>query len=333
MIWSLQVLRFVAALMVVYVHAAQTALTATGSNGLVPHHLGAVGLSGVDVFFVVSGVIIARIAPGRTAREFAWSRFRRIVPFYLLCCIPFLFMSMRTGWGWRDGLATFLLWPATDVMTAPILPVAWTLCFEMVFYLAAALILVDRRWAYALPCLYALAFLLRPLGPVFQFLGNPIILEFLLGVAIAFAPARRAGIWGIPLGAAALVGAGFFGIAPSGGTMEFLAGENGLQRVLVYGLPAAAIVYGTLQVRAQESVWTYLGGGSYALYLTHTLPVSALLGLWTVFPVAADVIVLVGVLVSVLLAWRVHELFEKPILKALREPRRRSAGPIRRDAA
>jgi len=36
MIWSLQVLRFVAALMVVYVHAAQTAFAATGSNGFIP---------------------------------------------------------------------------------------------------------------------------------------------------------------------------------------------------------------------------------------------------------------------------------------------------------
>ena len=131
MIWSLQVLRFVAALMVVYVHAAQTAFAATGSNGFIPPELSIAGRSGVDIFFVLSGVIITKTAPGLTCAEFAWRRFRRIVPFYFLCCIPGVIIAAKVGFGWREVMATFLLWPATDVMTAPILPVAWTLCFEM----------------------------------------------------------------------------------------------------------------------------------------------------------------------------------------------------------
>ena len=53
MIWSLQSLRFVAALMVVYVHAAEAAYTVTGSAGLLPLNIVSVGLSGVDLFFVL----------------------------------------------------------------------------------------------------------------------------------------------------------------------------------------------------------------------------------------------------------------------------------------
>jgi exopolysaccharide production protein ExoZ len=60
MIWSLQILRFVAAAMVVYVHAAQTAFDATGSVGLVPYKITGLGLTGVDIFFVISGVVIAK---------------------------------------------------------------------------------------------------------------------------------------------------------------------------------------------------------------------------------------------------------------------------------
>jgi exopolysaccharide production protein ExoZ len=317
-IWSLQVLRFVAALMVVYLHAAQTAFEATGSHGSIPRELSIVAISGVDIFFVISGVIIARIAPGLTSAEFAWRRFRRIVPFYVLCCLPNVLIAAKAGFGWREVLATFLLWPATDVMTAPMLLVAWTLCFEMLFYAAAALILADRRWAPVLLALYGLAFVLRPVGPVFQFLGNPIILEFLFGVAIAYAPMRRNAVWGIPLGALALAAAGFAGVAPLGGTVKYLTGDDALWRVVVYGLPAAMIVYGTMQVRAKESIWTYLGDASYSLYLTHTLVVSTLLTLWVAFPVAPDVIVAVGMLASVLLAWLIHARFERPILDALR---------------
>ena len=318
MIWSLQILRFVAASMVVYLHATETAFEATGSNGIVPLNLSIVGISGVDIFFVLSGVVIARTAPGLSAAEFAWKRFRRIIPIYLLCCLPDVLIAAKTGIGWRDAVATFLLWPATDVMTAPILLVAWTLCFEVLFYAAATLVLIDRRWAYALLAAYGLAFALRPFGPLFQFLGNPIVLEFLFGVAIAHAPMRREAVWLIPVGAAGLAAAGLFGVAPFGGTLKYLMGVDALQRVIVYGVPAALIVYGTMQIRAKQSAWTYLGDASYSLYLTHPLPVSALLTLWTAYPIPADLIVVVGMITSVLVAWRVHELFEKPVLAALR---------------
>jgi hypothetical protein len=49
MIWSLQILRFIAALMVVYTHAAQIALADTGSPGILPLDLVVMGRSGVDI--------------------------------------------------------------------------------------------------------------------------------------------------------------------------------------------------------------------------------------------------------------------------------------------
>jgi exopolysaccharide production protein ExoZ len=324
MIWSLQVLRFVAALLVAYVHAAQTAFEATGSNGIVPLDVSIVAISGVDIFFVLSGVIIARTAPGLTCAEFAWRRFRRIAPFYLLCCLPAVVIAAKTGFGWREALATFLLWPATDVMTAPALLVAWTLCFEMLFYAGAALVLADRRWAVVLAALYGVAFMLRPVGPVFQFLGNPLILEFLFGVAIAYAPMRRVAVWGIPAGVVALLVVGIAGIAPFGGTIKYLTGDGSLWRVLVYGVPAALIVYGTMQIQARRSVWTYLGDASYSLYLVHPLVVSTLLAVWMAFPLQADLIIVATMLTSVLVAWRIHESIERPLLGALHFRRRRT---------
>jgi exopolysaccharide production protein ExoZ len=317
-IWSLQTLRFLAASMIVYVHAAQSALIVTGSNGIVPHALIGLGLSGVDIFFVLSGVVITRSARHLSPAEFAWKRFRRIGPFYLLCCIPYSLILLERQFGWRDILATVLLWPATDVMTAPIIGVAWTLSFEVLFYAAVTLVLADRRWIFVLGGLFILAFIFRPLGPVFQYIGNPIILEFLFGVAIAsYAPMHRLGFWALPVGAACLVGVGILNAAPTGGTLDFLMGRDGLYRVLVFGLPAAMIVYGTMQVPSGRSIWTYLGDASYSLYLTHSLAVTGLMALWLTVPVPADVIVITGLAVSLLLAWRMHELVEKPVLNAL----------------
>jgi exopolysaccharide production protein ExoZ len=315
MIWSLEVLRFIAALMIVYLHAAETAIRVTGSNGFIPHALATVCLSGVDIFFVISGVIITKIARGRSASEFIWSRLRRIMPMYLICTVPVLATAaILTGFGWRDALATFLLWPATDRMTAPALAVGWTLCFEMLFYISAALVLVQRRWLVAVIGAYVAALVLRPIGPVFQFLGNPIILEFFFGAAVACMPAWRPGVWAIPCGVVMLACAGLMGLAPSGGTLDFLYGHEAFWRVLVYGVPAAIIVYGTLQVQARESVWTYLGSASYSMYLTHTFPLTALLALWVIYPIPADLIILIGIGTSLLFSWRVHERFEKPIM-------------------
>lgn len=318
MIWSLQVLRFVAALMVVYVHAAQTAVKVTGSNGLLPRDFQVVGFAGVDIFFVISGVIIARTAPGLTWRSFAWRRFRRIVPLYLLISIPYAIVAYKTGFGWRDAVATILLWPATDQMTAPALPAAWTLCFEMLFYAAATIVLIDRRLLSVVVGIFGLAMIFRSAGPVLQFLGNPLIIEFGFGVVLAYAPRWKPAVWLLPIGAAAMIAVGFVGIAPQGGTMEFLAGDNGFQRVLVYGVPAAMIVFGTMQIDAKPSVWTVLGDASYMLYLIHTLPITLLLMVWTAFPIPPDLIIVIGTATSVLFAWRMYIRFELPLRKFLR---------------
>jgi exopolysaccharide production protein ExoZ len=211
-------------------------------------------------------------------------------------------------------------------MTVPALTVGWTLCFEMLFYACAALVLVNRRWAFAIIGIYGIAFVLRPIGPTFQFLGNPLILEFLFGVAICYIPGWRPGILAIPIGTILLVGAALFGeITFLGSAESILRGDACLQRVLVFGLPAAMIVYGTLQVHAQKSVWTYFGDASYSLYLTHTYPLTVLLILWKKFFIPADLIILISISVAVVFAWRIHEAFEKPVITALK---RRSMMPV-----
>ena len=328
MIWPLQILRLVAALMVVYIHAAQIARAATASNGLLPPEFQIAGLSGVDIFFVISGVILARTAKGQTWQEFGWKRFRRIIPIYFIVCIFVMLISLRNGSRveWRELAATFLLWPATDVMTVPLLPVAWTLCFEALFYVAAALVIADRRWLGPILLTFGAAIALRTQGPVFQFLGNPLMFEFLLGIAVAYAPALRQAIWLIAVGVIALVAAGFMGTAPTGSTLNNLMGDGGFQRVLVYGVPAALVVYGTMQITAGESDWTRQGDASYSLYLTHPLLMPTLLAMWKLVPLQADLVILVTAAASVFFGWRIHLAIEKPVIAWLTRQGWRSLG-------
>ena len=50
--------------MVTYVHAVQLAVAATGSYVFFPPEIPVAGQAGVDIFFVISGVIIAKTAVG-----------------------------------------------------------------------------------------------------------------------------------------------------------------------------------------------------------------------------------------------------------------------------
>ncbi len=310
--------------MVVYVHAAQLAVEQTGSSGLFPRELPLAGQAGVDIFFVISGVIIARTVVGLTWQEFAWKRFRRIIPFYFLVCIFALLIVARSGVAitGRDLLASFFLWPATDTMTLPLLPVAWTLCYEMLFYAAATLVLADRRWLFPVLGLFVAAMALRQHGAVFQFLGNPLIIEFLFGVALAHAPAFRHVRWGIPLGAALIIGAGFFDLAPLGNALEYLRGDEAFLRVAVYGLPAALIVWGVMQFNGRASAWTRQGDASYSLYLTHSLFMPMFFVVWTLIPLPTDLMIVISMAAAAFFGWRIHLAIEVPVLNALKGQRK-----------
>jgi exopolysaccharide production protein ExoZ len=317
MIWSVQILRFIAALMVVYLHAVQIAIRVNGSIGLIPPAAANLGYAGVDIFFVISGLIIAKIAPKKIPSDFIWSRITRIVPMYFFFSVLWLAVNLATiGFSWRDALATFLFWPATDTMTAPVLPVGWSLCFEMLFYVCAWAVLLNRLCAIFFVVAYVIVLVLHVDVPLLQFVGNPIILEFLAGVAIAYTPSCRLGVMALPLGALMLVGAGVIGVAPQ--NPEGFSNTDAMQRVLTFGIPSAMIVYGTLQIKARESVWTYLGDASYSLYLSHMLVMLPLVAFWRKVPMPSDIIILVCIAISIPFAWRIYERFEKPILFSIK---------------
>ncbi|MCS4089982.1 peptidoglycan/LPS O-acetylase OafA/YrhL [Rhizobium sp. BK176] len=81
----LDMLRFVAALGVLLYHF----LYAGSKEGIYPGvpavGLFSIGWLGVDVFFVISGLVIAISTEGRTGAEFARARFMRLFPAFFVC--------------------------------------------------------------------------------------------------------------------------------------------------------------------------------------------------------------------------------------------------------
>ena len=320
-IWSLQALRSWAALSVVLYHA-YIAIFQTS------HHMGVLGeagmvsgRAGVDVFFVLSGVIIALTSKGLSSGEFIARRARRILPLYGLVTAIYLAGGAIAGSaGWREWVTSLTLWPALDRVVAPATPVAWTLCFEVLFYAAAALVLWRQRLVWLILAAFGTAIMIRS-GPVLSYVGNPIIVEFLLGVALSRLPKWRGGVWLIPAGVASIWLWGASGYSTELEVPDFLSGAFAWRRVLYLGLPAAMIVYGALQIEGRKGLLTYLGDASYALYLVHQPVVFAIVWAFGAFTAAPpDVVAVVAAGASIALAWRVHELFEKPMLNWLRRP-------------
>lgn len=339
----LQVLRAVAAIMVVVLHAQ--AEWAFPFFSLSPAKLGA----GVDLFFVISGFVIVYASRPYFATPGGWHEFLvrrliRIVPLYWMA------LSMRVVLLAGAALVGVRAFPSAEaVLTSylfipydslgfgdqypfPILDLGWTLNYEMFFYLVfAAFIFLPMRLAVAASSLALLAGVLAasvwsfPL-PV-DFWLRPIVLEFVAGMLIALAFIR-----GIRVPPVAGIGLVFLSLA----VWTFIdlrqfgsyggPGFYSFPRFFVLGggailLMAAAVLTRGVSVPRVLGPLVPLGDSSYALYLLHPfvfLLFKGLFRLWQPPEALADYAFLPVVLCTVVAAHAFHLLVEKPVTLALR---------------
>jgi peptidoglycan/LPS O-acetylase OafA/YrhL len=154
---GLEVVRFTAAFAVMCFHLCATSWAVPTSVGAqivgggieFPRlfHLTWFGWLGVEIFFVLSGVVIAYSAEGSTPFVFLRSRVIRFYPAAWICASLTgfaLLLLEQTG-----GRHLFRQW-ASSMMLSPIPPwvdpVYWTLGIEMVFYAAIFLLLSLHRF-------------------------------------------------------------------------------------------------------------------------------------------------------------------------------------------
>jgi exopolysaccharide production protein ExoZ len=343
----IQVLRAAAALAVAILHAQYEAglLAATSGRSfrafdLLPWE------AGVDVFFVISGFVMVFASQrmfGRgwggaepVVQVFLARRIARVVPLYWLATTLYLLLAVTS-----PGIvsvapsvgfvvASYAFWPAArpDGLVQPLYSLGWTLNFEMFFYLLFALTLPWPRRMAVLVVSTALAVLVaivagKAMPLPLSFWGDPIVLEFVLGMALGLArteglllaPLARLVLGGLGLALFALVEAGFGSTLP---------------RVLVFGLPAGCLVaacgLGREHALAEETRLTRIaavvGDASYALYLTHPFVIRGLRRLIEVAKLDIAVgpwpFVALGLVAALAASIGVHLLIERPVAGATR---------------
>jgi exopolysaccharide production protein ExoZ len=280
---NIQVLRAFAAVAVVLLHTGYTF-----------PHLHPFGSFGVDVFFVISGYIMARILDpdsDRSSDFFFRRRIIRIVPMYWFFTILLFLAAIRVPqlMGATRGspielLKSLFFIPFTkgNGLIQPLLFLGWSLNYEMFFYLALAIgLLLSRKNAVWLggTLIFATVIACRLFisDNVFNvFYRRDVMLEFLLGIfafylcrAIPDQRAHRLRFASLTVCIVSIL----FLIAAQGVLTEPFGGRFPT-RAIWLGVPALLLVVSSSLLSQagwdNPPAWLVLiGDASYVLYLIH----------------------------------------------------------------
>jgi peptidoglycan/LPS O-acetylase OafA/YrhL len=335
MLYNLHLLRVIAALLVVYFHTTSEAGLALAWD---------FGSRGVDVFFVISGFIIAYIGTSKP-EEFFRRRLIRVVPFYwaatlgvfaLVLVVPQYFRS--TNADVRHLIMSLLFIPHESVTGEmhPTVILGWSLNFEMFFYAIFAIALaISRKWS---PLLCATSLVLFVLAlhavetdnTILNFYARPTVLEFCYGIGVFYlfnwCTARRdlvAGSMGLMWTLVVVLAVSLVALN------AFEKSYAEVPRYLAAGIPALLIVASALLlerifgVASKNRVVFLLGEASYIIYLIHPYIVFGVLRLLVKdgerLPAPAVVGLILGLLALVsATAVAIHLVFEKPVMSFLR---------------
>jgi peptidoglycan/LPS O-acetylase OafA/YrhL len=280
MLFSIQFLRGIAALLVVLHHTAfKGQIYNTGTLDWLT-----IGSSGVDLFFIISGFIMCYTTHDKriSIMQFMFQRIKRIIPLYwfftLLAFIAYIFYPsmVNSSGGTTSVIDSFLLLPTESKY---LVQNGWTLSYEFYFYFIFSfivLLLPVGRWKYAVLC--TLLFVLPFLGGRFeakniynQFFFSSWWIEFGYGVLLFLIYKNR--FVSLKLGFALLIAAIL--------CLIFINCNSSIvekfDRAFYIGMPMAMIFYAAIsfenclnnQGNFVSNIFERIGDSSYSLYLSH----------------------------------------------------------------
>lgn len=270
---NLQALRALAAGVVAFRHIGQQL------------HFHAIGSFGVDIFFVISGFLMAEICESGKTEGFLYRRIARIVPLYwgatlalFAICItaPGLLIEARPNALYLLLSLLFIPFRKATGQIEPFLFLGWTLNFEMYFYvlLSVSLLIWPKRAVLFTTGIIVLVFLLMAGGTSVPalFYGDSIVLEFIGGSIVfylynALRPQQARRFRFLFLAVAVIA----IGAIP---WPDFLLPIPTNMRAVYLGIPATLLVASVLGLSRAgfDSPWRWivlLGDASYVIYLIH----------------------------------------------------------------
>jgi exopolysaccharide production protein ExoZ len=334
---SLEVLRAVAVLLVVSYHTQ--IVFGAPTDTVFFEGIFSSGFRGVDLFFVLSGFIIAHVHAsdiGRPCRlgNYVFNRTARIYPAVWIMTVLASGLS-AAGFGIQDKAIKLGIWSVTaGVFLLPqagdaIVNVTWSLKYELFFYLMFATLILNLRVGLALLIGWQAAVLLANICFKFESFGiggfylRSVCLEFSIGLACAWLIGQRNLV-------ASMQAPAMQWVLLSAGTAAFvggmLVGGHTRSTDIPCAFGAGAIIIGLVlleqsaRIRVPD-VLVLLGSASYAIYLVHYSAISLLaVMLARVHVVAANEAMFLAAVASCVTAGvAFDQRVDQPVQRLLRE--------------
>ena len=331
-LFHLQALRGLAASLVVLAHSIQ---------GEYADRLWISGYFGVATFFIISGFIIYKTSSNAFGsvhgfRQFAIKRLIRIFPIYWIATLLFILLSPHRGeYTAIEIISSLTLIPQymalTDGMN-PLLGQAWTLHYEMAFYVIFAFgLLFNRRRGLIAIC--AILVLMTIIGMIIrpdddshgqltlaQYWCRPIILLFSVGIGLGILEEYVRPII-IPFPFPIMIG--ILGVWFSYSLLSPLSEAQHYMFphfLVVWGLCFVIVlvaIFGQSKPGVFETITEAFGDASYSVYLFHTFILSLFIrtGLREMHPVFYVVASLLG---ANFFGWAIYRMVEEPVLQKAR---------------
>jgi exopolysaccharide production protein ExoZ len=340
----IQIARAIAALLVLVVHAIDLQKFRLDRFGEAsgwlsdPQIYSDFGASGVDLFFVISGFVMAMTITRSSQKSCGFLRDRafRIFPLYWLMTA---FLGVELALYARDVplkamVTSFTIWPLyrPDEFALPVLFVGWTLAFELAFYVSLMPWLAVSQGCRLLAAGLATGgmgvagCILAPSADLVALFLNPIWFEFLVGIVLFAAwrrgISRRVGIAAASVGLLVLV-LGFLNhVVPDVRHDAIFDGGAGAARALFWALPYGLVLAGTLSLGERLStkprlLWRGLvkiGDASFSLYLVHPLILLAVENSVPADVIDPDLLSVLSIVGAILAGLLVHRTIERPLL-------------------
>jgi len=342
---SIQVLRALAACLVVFGHCIGFVAVFSARKGVNFSEISIPAGAGVDLFFAISGFIMV-VASARMfghshgARNFLLRRLARIVPFYwAVTTLALLLIVASAKRSLPDPLAvaaSYLFYPfdttgRNDGFAFPIVDLGWTLNYEMLFYAIFALFIGFGRTrcvifvTVAIALLVALGAIIQPTHIALRFWSQAITLEFVFGMWVGLAYASNK----LRLGDGARVILLMLSVAALAinplTPLHDPTTPNDIFRVLGWGLPTALLMITAVSGPLPHSGWiqrtlVIVGDASYSLYLIHPFWLLIVSRTAPYFPTRLQEplpLMIVAFVGSIFVAVAVYLLAERPLTNLL----------------
>ena len=277
---NIELLRFIAALAVVYFHAVGT-LRAVAFPEIGPNPLTELGAAGVDVFFVISGFVIflSLTRKNRTPIEFARDRLIRLVPAYWILTISHLVILASVAilraaevpfdFSWTIQSLFFVSQPLGNNL--PLISQGWSLEIEMLFYLLVAVGLIIKN---------PIANIVFPAVALVSLVGFGLLpdlaLEFIFGGLLGYLYTR------IKFPAPVAIGAGVIGIVMF--VAPVILGAVDAPRWVTWGIPSMLVVFSAINLpQLNWKILPTIGAASYPVYLLHMMVINIVSPIMSMF--------------------------------------------------